>query len=58
MVAPPCDPGVHYAKKHSTAWIGYKVHLTETCEEKRPHFITCVETIAKRSPGGTAREAG
>ena len=58
MVASPCDPEVHYAKKPSTAWIGYKVHLTKTCEEERPHLITHVETTAKRSPGGTAREAG
>ena len=40
MVASPYDPDVHYAKKRSTTWIGYKVHLTETCDEERPHLIT------------------
>ena len=25
-------------------WIGYKVHLTETCDPDRPHLITHVET--------------
>ena len=45
MVASPCDPDVHYAKKRSTTWIGYKVHLTETCDEDRPHLITHVETM-------------
>jgi hypothetical protein len=38
------DPEVHYAKKQSTIWIGYKVHLTETCDEGGPHLITHVET--------------
>lgn len=28
----------------STSWTGYKVHLTETCEEDLPHLITHVET--------------
>ena len=44
MVASPYDPDVHYAKKRSTTWIGYKVHLTETCDEDRPHLITHVGT--------------
>ena len=37
MVASPYDPEVHYARKQSTIWIGYKVHLTETCDEGGPH---------------------
>ena len=45
MVASPYDPDVHDAKKRSTTWIGYKVHLTETCDEDRPHLITHVETM-------------
>ena len=44
MLASPYDPDVHYAKKRSTTWIGYKVHLTETCDDERPHLITHVET--------------
>ena len=44
MVASPYDADVHYAKKRTTAWIGYKVHVTETCEENGPHLITHVET--------------
>jgi len=27
-----------------TAWLGYKVHLSETCDEEAPHLITHVET--------------
>jgi len=44
MVASPYDADVHYSKKRSTTWIGYKVHLTETCDDERPHLITHVET--------------
>jgi transposase len=44
MLASPYDPEVHYARKQSTIWIGYKVHLTETCDEGGPHLITHVET--------------
>ena len=43
-VASPHDPDVHFAKKRTTEWIGYKVHLTETCEDDAPHLITQVET--------------
>jgi len=44
LIASPYDPDVHYAKKRTTAWIGYKVHLTETCDDDGPHLITHVET--------------
>ena len=44
MVASPYDLDVHYAKKRQTTWIGYKVHLTETCEAGQPNLITHVET--------------
>src|SRR6266566_3949595 len=33
-------------KKRETRWTGYKVHLTETCEEEGPHLITHVATTA------------
>lgn len=40
----PYDPEAHYAQKRTTSWVGYKVHLTETCDEDLPHLITHVET--------------
>ncbi|GJG88102.1 hypothetical protein tb265_32830 [Gemmatimonadetes bacterium T265] len=43
-VASPHDADVHFAKKRTTEWIGYKVHLTEVCEDDQPHLITHVET--------------
>ncbi len=44
LIASPYDPDVHYGKKRTTAWIGYKVHPTETCDDDAPHLITHVET--------------
>ena len=44
FIASPYDPEAHFAKKRSTSWVGYKVHLTESCEEDQPHLITHVET--------------
>jgi transposase len=40
----PYDPEAHFSKKRSTKWVGYKVHLTETCDEDHPRLITHVET--------------
>jgi transposase len=44
FISSPYDLQAHYAKKRTTSWIGYKVHLTETCDEGLPHLITNVET--------------
>ncbi len=44
MVASPYDADVHYPKKRSITWIGYKVYLTETSDDERPHLITHIET--------------
>ena len=30
--------------------MGYKVHLTETCDEDRPHLIVNVETTPATTP--------
>jgi transposase len=40
----PYDPQARLGKKRSTLWSGYKVHLTETCEQTLPHLITHVAT--------------
>jgi transposase len=44
FVSSPHDRDAHLAKKGSTCWVGYKVHLTETCEDDAPNLITHVET--------------
>jgi transposase len=40
----PYDPDARFGNKRSTTWTGYKIHLTETCDEDEPHLITRVET--------------
>jgi transposase len=42
----PFDIEARYCTKGQTGWVGYKVHLTETCDPDRPHLITQVETTA------------
>ena len=32
------------ATKRATSWVGYKVHVTETCDDDLPHLITDVGT--------------
>jgi transposase len=49
FISSPYDPEGRYAKKRSTCWVGYKVHLTESCDEDMPSLITHVET----TPGPT-----
>lgn len=43
-ISSPYDLDAHYSKKRTTSWVGFKVHLTETCEKDSPHLITHVET--------------
>jgi transposase len=53
FISSPYDIEARYAKKHTTSWIGYKVHVTETCEDDAPHVITHVETTAGPVADGT-----
>lgn len=41
----PYDQDVRYGRKRDFDWIGYKVHLTECCEDDLTHLITQVETV-------------
>jgi transposase len=66
FIGPPDDSEAHYARKHTSQRVGYKVPLTETCDDDLPHLITHVETTldpaadgavtprinAARQPGG------
>jgi transposase len=44
ILASPYDLDVRLSKKRDKSWMGYKVHLTETCDDDAPHLITHVET--------------
>jgi transposase len=47
----PYEPEARYGTKRSTSWVGYKAHLTETCDPETPHLITHVETTASTTSG-------
>jgi transposase len=40
----PYDTQAKYSRKDLTKWTGYKVHISETCDEQLPHLITNVHT--------------
>ena len=46
FLSSPYDVEARYAKKQTTSWVGYKVHVTETCDDDAPPLITHVETTA------------
>ena len=46
LISSPYDPQAHLSIKRSTVWTGYKVHVTETCDEDLPHLLIPVETTA------------
>jgi transposase len=45
LLQSPYDLDARYARKRETSWIGYQLHLTETCDEDTPHLITQVATV-------------
>ena len=40
LITSPYDPEARCSTKRSVTWIGYKVHLTETCDDDAPNLIT------------------
>jgi transposase len=54
FISSPYDLDAHDARKHTTPWVGYKVHLTETCDDDLPHLITHVETTIGPAADGAA----
>jgi len=44
LIHSPHDPDARYSTKRDTHWVGYKAHLTETCDEDTPSLITNVQT--------------
>jgi transposase len=50
LIASPYDLEARYSTKRSVEWVGYKVHLTETCDGDTPHVIVNVETTPATTP--------
>lgn len=42
----PYETEARFSTKRELQWTGYKVHLTESCDEDQPHLLTQVETTA------------
>jgi transposase len=49
-IASPYDLEARYSSKRHTHWVGYKVHLTETCDAGQPDLITQVLTTPATTP--------
>jgi transposase len=52
-VTSPYDLEARYSTKRDTQWVGYKLHLTETCEPGQPDLITQVLTTPATTPDCT-----
>jgi transposase len=50
----PYDPEMHYSTKRQLEWSGYKVHITETCDDDAAHLITHVKTCPAMEPDMTS----
>jgi transposase len=50
ILVSPYDVDVRLSKKRGRQWVGYKVHLTEICDDDAPHLITHVETTLATEP--------
>jgi transposase len=50
LIASPYDLDARLGVKRNHGWIGYKVHLTETCDDEKPHLIVHTETTAATTP--------
>ena len=57
LLTTPYDPEARYSRKRARApagqWVGYTVHLTESCDEAGPHRITDVVTTPAPAPDNT-----
>src|SRR5262249_43373298 len=54
LITSPHDVEARFGKKRATTWIGYKVHLTETCDDDAPHLIVNATTAPAPAPDGQA----
>jgi transposase len=50
LIASPYDPEARYSTKRDVEWVGYKVHLTETCDADLPRLLVNVETTPATTP--------
>jgi len=56
LIHSPYDPEARYSTKGSTTWVGYKAHISETCDDDTPHLLTHVETTPATTPDVSTTE--
>ncbi len=44
LINSPYETEARAGNKRTQTWMGYKVHLSETCDQDAPHLITYIET--------------
>jgi transposase len=49
-ISSPHDEDARFSQKRGIEWTGYKVHITETCDEGLPRIITNVQTTFATLP--------
>ena len=52
-VTSPYELEARYCTKRDTQWVGYKLHLSETCEPEHPDLMTQVLTTPSTTPDCT-----
>ena len=50
LIQSPYDLEARYCTKRDTEWVGYKTHVSETCDEGYPDLITQVLTTLSTTP--------
>ncbi len=56
LLQSPFDLEARYSYKREREWMGYEVHVTETCDEDTPHLITHIFTTNATAPDFDAVE--
>lgn len=54
LIRSPIDSEARTSRKRETEWTGYKVHLTESCDDDQPNLITDVYTTVATTPDSVA----
>lgn len=53
LICTPYDVDARFSKKRETTWVGYKVHLTESCDADAPNLFTDVTTTPSTTADNT-----
>jgi transposase len=57
IIQSPYDVEAHFSQKRDAGWVGYKGHVTETCDADQPYLLTHVATTPATQPDTVALAA-